>query len=72
MPGKPKTSRPQTSTATTFSVYGKAVERDIELCAKVWADLDEADEGFIDYARLKMGLARMGFTEYLRCSLPTF
>ena len=51
-----KTSRPGTSTATTFSVFGKAVERDIELCAKVWQDLDEAENGMIDYTTMKVGL----------------
>jgi hypothetical protein len=52
---KPKPERPVSSSKTEFSIFGKAYERDIDVCAKIWNDLDEKDKGHISYSELKTG-----------------
>ena len=55
-------SRPQSSAKTvlTASVFGKALEQDIDECARIWNEIDEKNKGFINYHELKMGLERAG------------
>jgi hypothetical protein len=52
---KPKPERPSSASKTEFSVFGKSGERDIDVCARIWSDLDEKEKGHISYSELKTG-----------------
>ena len=55
-----KKNRPVSAPISELSIYGKALERDIDTCAKIWNDLDEKNKGYITYPELKMGLSKVG------------
>ena len=60
MAKKQENQRPVSAPRTELSIFGKAFERDIDICAKIWNDIDEKNKGYINYHELKMGLARVG------------